>query len=147
MLTGLIGNGLAVLVAGVAWMCARFRHHMPGGAAVDEVLLTLAVLGMLFAGDLTAATGLGEWIASLIRGAEHLIGAPGVVVAALVTLFVLLRTAVAIFRNASEGAMRLAFVLPFLLALFPAGFFHTLAGDLQGPAQALAARLASGMGV
>lgn len=147
MLTGLIGNGLAVLVAGVAWMCARFRHHIPGGAAVDEVLLTIAVLGMLFAGDLVTATGLGAWVASLIRGAERLIGAPGTVVAALVTLFVLLSTAVAVFRNASEGAMRLAFALPFLLALFPAGFFHTVGADLQGPAQELAARLASGLGV
>jgi hypothetical protein len=147
MLTGLIGNGLAVLVAGVAWMCARFRHHVPGGAAADEVLLTMAVVGMLFAGDLMAATGLGAWLSLLIRGAEHMIGAPGVIVAALVTLFVLLRTGVAIFRNASEGAMRLAFALPFLLALFPTGFFHTVGADLQGPAQALAARLAAGMGV
>jgi hypothetical protein len=147
MLTGLIGNGLAVLVAGVALMCARFRHHVPGGAAVDEVLLTAAVLGMLFAGDLTAATGLGAWVASVIRGAEHMAGTSGVIIAALVTLLVLLRTSVAVFRTASERAMTAAFMLPFLLALFPSGFFHVLAGDLQGPAQALAARLASGLGV
>jgi hypothetical protein len=147
MLTGLIGDGLAVLVAGVAWMCAKFRHHVPGGAAVDEVLLTIAVVGLLLSGDLMAATGIGAWMTSLIRGAEHMIGGPGLIVAALVTLFVLLRTAQAIFRNASEGAMRLAFVLPFLLALFPVGVFHSLAVDLQRPAQDVAAWLASGLGV
>lgn len=147
MLTGLIGNGLAILVAGVAWMCAKFRHHVPGGAVVDEVLLTAAIIGMLFSGDLTASTGLGGWVASVIRGAMHLLGGAGVIVVALVTLFVLLSIAKAVVRSASEGAMRLAFVLPLLLAVFPAGFFHSLSGGIQVPAHAVAATLASALGV
>ncbi len=56
MLTGLIGNGLAVLVAGVAILLSRVRHHVPGRAMAGEVLLTMAVLGMLFAGELARGT-------------------------------------------------------------------------------------------
>ena len=149
MLTGLIGNGLAVLVAGIAWLIARHRHHVPGRSAlIDEVLLTIAIVGMLFAGDLTVATGLGRWLTSVVRGAENLAGSAGTIIAALVTLFLLIRTAVAVFRSgATERAMPLAFALPFLLALFPAGFFHALSADIQVPAQMVAARLASLMGV
>lgn len=147
MLTGLIGNGIAVLVAGVAWMCAKFRQHVPGGAAVDEVLLTAAIIGMLFAGDLTAATGLGSWLASVVRAGENLLGTAGTIVAALLTLYVLLITAKAIVRDASEGAMRAAFVLPLLLTLFPTGIFHQLGSDIQVPAHAVASDLASWMGV
>lgn len=147
MLTGLIGNGVAILVAGVAWLCAKFRHHVPGGAVIDEVLLTAAVVGMLFAGDLIAATGLGGWVTSLIRGGMHLLGGAGVIVAALITLYVLLSTAKAVLRDASEGAMRIAFILPLLLAVFPTGLFHSLASDIQVPAHAVAAWIASGLGV
>lgn len=147
MLTGLIGNGLAVLLAGVALLCAKFRQHVPGGKAVDELLLTLAVVGMLFAGDLMVSTGLGSWLASVIRAAEGLLGSAGIIVAALVTFYVLLVTAKAIVRDASEAAMRAAFMLPLLLALFPTGFFHQLGAEIQVPAQAVSAGLASWMGV
>lgn len=147
MLTGLIGNGLAILLAGVALLCAKFRHHVPGGAIVDEILLTGSIVGMLFAGDLTAATGLGGWIASFIRAVMHMLGQAGTIIVALVTLFVLLTTAKSVFRSASESAMRLAFVLPLLLALFPTGFFHRLGSDIQVPAHAVAAAIATGMGV
>jgi hypothetical protein len=148
MLTGLIGNGLAVLVAGIAWIIARHRHHVPGRSSViDEVLLTIAIVGMIFAGDLGTATGLGQWATSVIRGAEHLAGPVGNVIAALVTLLVLVRTAIAVLRSgASERAMLLAFALPFLLALFPSGFFHNLSGDLAVPAHALAVKLAAAIG-
>lgn len=147
MLTGLIGNGVAILVAGVALLCAKFRHHVPGGAVVDEVLLTAAIVGMLFAGDLTATTGLGGWITSLIRGTVHLLGHAGLIVVALATLTVLLLTAKSVFRNASESAMRVAFVLPLLLAVFPTGIFHSLSGELQTPAQAVASGISAWMGV
>jgi hypothetical protein len=149
MLTGLIGNGLAVLVGGIAWIIARHRHHVPGRSpAIDEVLLTIATVGMLFAGDLASATGAGHWLTSLARSAEHFAGPAGTIIAALVTLFMLVRTAIAIFRSgATDRALPLAFMLPFLLALFPSGFFHALSGDIQVPAQALAAWLASRIGV
>lgn len=147
MLTGLIGNGLAILVAGVALLCAKFRHHVPGGAIVDEILLTGSVVGMLFAGDLTTSTGLGGWISSLVRGAMHLLGQAGIIVAALITLFVLLTTAKSVFRSASEGAMRVAFVLPLLLAVFPTGIFHRIGSDIQTPAHMVAVAIASGLGV
>jgi hypothetical protein len=149
MLTGLIGNGLAILVAGIAWIIARHRHHVPGRSAViDEVVLTIAIVGMLFAGDLGAATGSGHWASSMIRGAEHLAGSAGTIIAALVTLFVLVRTSIAVLRSgATERAMPLAFALPFLLALFPAGIFHSLSSDIQAPAQLLAAKLAAAVGV
>lgn len=147
MLTGLIGNGLAILVAGVALLLAKFRHHVPGHKVVDEVLLTGSVLGMLFAGDLTASTGLGHWVTSLVQDFTHMLGHAGTVAAALLTLFVLLTTAVAVFRSASEGAMRGAFILPLLLAVFPTGLFHSISGDIQGPANFVASAIASHMGV
>lgn len=151
MLTGLIGNGLALLIAGLALLIAKFRQHVPGsgrgGAIVEEVLLTVAVLGMLIAGDLTASTGLGSWISSVIRAGEHMLGRAGVVVAALITVFVLLTTAKHVFRSAGEAGMRVAFVLPLLLGVFPTGFFHSLSADIQTPAQAIASGVSAWMGV
>jgi hypothetical protein len=147
MLTGLIGNGLAILVAGVALLLARFRHHLPGGAMASEAVLTAAVLGMLFAGELSRSTGLGAGLVSVITGVEGWFGAGGRTVLALATFAMLLAVAVAVFRTASERAMTLAFLLPFGLALFGSGLFHTLDAALQAPAQAVAVKIAAGLGV
>lgn len=147
MLTGLIGNGLAILVAGVAILLARFRHHLPGGAMTGEVLLTASVLGMLFAGELARSTGLGAGLVSVITGVEGWFGTGGKTVLALATFAMLLAVGAAVFRTATEKAMTLAFLLPFGLALFGTGLFHQLDAGLQAPAQAIAARVASGLGV
>lgn len=147
MLTGLIGNGLAFLVAGVAVLIARFRRHAPGGKAVDEVLLTASIVGMLLAGELARSTGIGSWTVSVIHAIEGLLGSSGPVLVALSTLGVLLLVGVAVFRTATERALILAFVLPFLLAMFGGGIFHSVDMTLQAPAQATAARIASGLGV
>jgi hypothetical protein len=146
MLTGLIGNGLAVLLAGVAILLARLRHHLGGGVAC-EALLTAAVLGMLFAGELARATGLGAGIVSVITSVQGWLGPGGKTVAALATLAMVIAVGAAVFRTATERAMTLAFLLPFALALFSSGFFHSLDAELQAPAQAVAARIAAGLGV
>jgi hypothetical protein len=147
MLTGLIGNGLAVLVAGVAILLSRVRHHVPGGAMVGEVLLTMAVLGMLFAGELARGTGLGAGIVSVITTAEGWLGPGAKTILALATFATVLAVGVAVFRTATERAMTLAFVLPFGLAMFQSGLFHSLDGELLAPAQAIAAQIAAGLGV
>ncbi len=147
MLTGLIGNGLAVLVAGVAILLSRFRHHVPGGGMAGEALLTMAVLGMLFAGELARSTGLGAGIVSAIAAAEGWLGPGAKTILALATFAMVLVVGVAVFRTATERAMTLAFLLPFALALFSSGFFHSLDAGLQAPAQAVAAKIAAGLGV
>lgn len=147
MLTGLIGNGLALLLAGVAILLARFRHHVPGGAMAGEALLTASVVGMLFAGELARSTGLGAALVSMITGVEGWFGAGGKTVLALVTFATVLAVGSAVFRTATERAMTLAFLLPFGLALFSSGLFHNLDAGLQAPAQAVAAKIAAGLGV
>lgn len=147
MLTGLIGNGLAVLVAGVALLAARFRHHLPGGQIASELVLTAAVVAMLFAGELARSTGVGHWVTQMTGDAEGWLGSSGRTAAALIAFAMLLGVAVAVVRTATERAMMLAFALPFALALFGAGFFHNLDTALQAPAQAVAVRLAAGLGV
>lgn len=148
MLTGLVGSGAALLLAFIAWILATHRHAVPGRSNLPaEVLMTAAVLGMLFAGTLGAQTGLGHWIISLPVWLISKAGHAGLVIAAGVTLLVLVRTAIHVGRSgATEQGMKLAFFLPFLLALFTTGIFHKIDMDLQAPAQLLAAWFSAQVG-
>ncbi|HEY3958680.1 MAG TPA: hypothetical protein VGM53_35405 [Streptosporangiaceae bacterium] len=145
-MTGLIGNGIALLLAGVAMLIARNRQHVPGGAS-GEALLTIAIVLMLFSGELSRSTGVGSWILSGLSDVEGWMGPSGATILAIITLAVLLIVGVAVFRNASERALTLAFLLPFGLAMFHSGVFHSLDLTLQAPAQDIAAKVASGLGV
>jgi hypothetical protein len=150
MLTGLIGGGGAILIAGIAWVIASHRHHVSRlvrNSLADELLLTAAIIGMLLAGDLTVATGIGHWVMSALGYLLRLAGPAGLVIAAIITAVAVIRTVVAVIHTgASDSAMKLAFILPFLLALFPGGIFHKISVDLQAPAQALVAWLSVQLG-
>lgn len=146
MLTGIIGNGLALLVAGVAILAARFRHDLPG-SRTHEILLTGAIVLMVFSGELARSTGLGSWLTSLIHGAESLVGSDAITVLALITLAVLVVVARHVFKTAGTSGLWLAFTLPFLLAVFQTGFFHELDTYLQVPAQDLATAISTHLGV
>ncbi len=146
MLTGLIGNGLAILAAGLAILIRRHRGHVPGGAS-GEILLTAAIVLMLFAGELARSTGLGHWATSTLVDFEGWIGPSGKVIITLIVLAGVILVAISVFRTAQEKALMIAFLLPFAFAMFSSGLFHSLDVALQLPATAVAAKIASGLGV
>ena len=154
MLQGIIGNGAGLLVAGIAVLAAFVRHRIPlvpgrHRSVVAEGLLTAAVVMMAFAGELSRTTGLGEWIASVIRWAEGLLGSASgaVTILTLLTLVIVAVLIQHVFKTASTAGLWLAFALPFLLATFHSGLFHEIDVDLQGPAQWVASWLDSHLGV
>lgn len=154
MLTGVIGNGAGLLLAGIAWLATFVRHRVPlvpgrHRGLVAEALLTAAVIMMAFAGELSRTTGVGEWIASVIRWGEGLLGSASgaVTVVTLVTLVVVAVIVHHVFKTATIAGLWLAFMLPFLLATFHSGAFHTLDVDLQGPARWVAGWLDARLGV
>jgi hypothetical protein len=145
MLTAIIGNGLGLLLAGIAWLLAKFRYDLPGRATAD-IALSTAIVGMLLAGELTRATGLGHWLAGLVSGGENLIGSGGVIVLTLATLLVIGLVARHLAGTATSAGLSLAFALPFLLAAFHAGALHQLDMHLQTPAYSIAQRISTALG-
>lgn len=146
-LTGVIGTGSAVAVAGVAWIAAKHRGHAPGVGA-DDFIFAGCVIMMLLAGDLTVATGVGRWVTSILRGIVGYAGPVGLVLIGLVALWMLVKTVLAVLRKHNEDSvLRLAFVLPLLLAMFPAGDFHRLSVALAGPANTVALAVSHAFGV
>lgn len=130
MLSGLIGTGGALLIAGVALIIAKFRGHLPGRSS-DQVVLTVSVILMLLAGTLATYIGIGRWAVSLLRGIAHFVGPAGPVVLALLGLAVLATVAVAVFRTASDRALWVAFSLPLICAAINKGIFYDLNAYLQ----------------
>lgn len=146
MLTGLIGNGAALIIGAIALLGARYRHDIRG-RYTHEIVLTAAIVLMAFSGELTRSTGIGHWLTSVITWVQHLIGKDASTVIAVITLGVLVILARHIVKTAAASGLWLAFALPFLLATFPVGAFHTLDVALQKPAIELATQLSSALGV
>lgn len=140
MLTGLIGNGAALVLAVIALVGARFRHDVRGRRSHD-IILTIAIVLMAFSGELARSTGACRWIASVIQWGENLIGNDASTVLSLIVLVILVILARHIFKTAGTSGLWLAFILPFLLATFPVGAFHQLDLDLQAPAISLATEI------
>ncbi|MGI5422974.1 hypothetical protein [Actinomadura luteofluorescens] len=130
MLTGFIGTGGALLVAGFALILAKFRGHLPG-RNTDQIVLTASVVLMLLAGALAAYVGIGHWVVQLLRGISNLIGSAGPVVLALLGFAVLLMVAVAVFRTATDRALWVAFSLPLIAAAINRGIFADINAHLQ----------------
>lgn len=122
MLTGLIGTGGAVLVAGIALLAAKSRGHLPG-RATDQIVLTAAVIFMIFAGLLATYIGIGQWAVEALRWAKGLAGSAGTVILVLLGLYVLIKVAVAVFRTATDRALWIAFAFPLISASINAGIF------------------------
>lgn len=146
MLTGLIGDGTGFLLVGIAILLVKFRYDLPG-RVTPEILLTAAIVLTTFAGELSRSTGLGKWIASVIHWAEQLMGTDASVGVAIATLFGVAYLARHILKTAGTTGLWLGFAVPFLLALFPVGFFHSLDVDLQAPAVTVAHTIAHAIGI
>jgi hypothetical protein len=145
MLTGLIGTGGAILLAGIALLIAKFRHHLPGGPS-DEIALTVSIGLMALAGALATYIGIGRFAVSVIRGVRGFIGPAGPEVLTLVGSFTLLVVIVAICRRASEKVMWIAFSLPLLSAAINRGIFLDLNNALIPLAQQTQAMIAAKLG-
>jgi hypothetical protein len=146
VLSGLIGNSAGPLLVGLALLLAKFRYDLPG-RATPEILLTAAIILTTFGGEVSRSTGLGKWITGVIHWGEHLMGTSASTGLALVTLAVVAFLARHILKTAGTTGLWLGFTVPFLLALFPVGIFHTLDVDLQGPAVEVAAAISHALGV
>lgn len=145
MLTGMIGTGGAVLLAGFALLIAKFRHHVPGSKS-DEVILTIAILFMAAAGVEFVATGAGRWLISVVHGVEGWVGPVGAVVVALTVFFMVVAVVVAVFRTANEGVLSIAFFLPLMCSVPTHGYPVQLVNALTPPAKQLTALVRAKMG-
>lgn len=125
MLTGLLGSGSAVLVAGVAWLFAKYRHHLPG-RHTGQWVLTAAVIVMILAGFLAGFMGVGHWTISLIRDLETTLGPSGRVILVLAGLAMLILVTVAVFRTATDAAMWIAFTFPLISLAINRGMFASI---------------------
>jgi hypothetical protein len=147
MLTGLLGNGLAVGLAILCWLLAKERTHLARWPIVAEIMLTAAILGMLLAGELARSTGLGHLVGSWLIDLSDAVGHVGLVIMACGLAFLIWRLALSVIKSANEKLLIPAFLLPFGLALFHTGILATLDADLQVPAADLAAYVAHALGV
>jgi hypothetical protein len=147
MLTGLLGNGLAILLAGLAYIIARHRRHFSKWPKVVEGLITAAVILMLLAGEMARSTGLGGWVISMLSSIESAVGKDGGVIIALALTVGCIIAGAAILKTASERAMILAFWLPFGFAMYRTGIFHSIDMYLQPLAADVAERIANALGV
>lgn len=145
MLTGLIGTGGAVLLAGLALIIKKFRGHVPGKHS-DNLLLTAAIVLMVFAGVLFAGVGVGQWLISAVHYVEGFIGPVGAVVVALVVASMFLTVLAAIVFAAHEGALGVAFMFPLLCSVPTHGIPAQIMALLRPPAQHVAAMVAAKMG-
>lgn len=145
MLTGLIGTGNAILLAGLAFIIKKFRHHVPGKHS-DNALLTVAIVLMVFAGAEFGLVGIGQWIVSAAHAVEGWAGPVGAVIVALVILSTFLGVLAAIIFTAHEGALAVAFMVPLLCAIPNHGYPAQFIAAIRPPAQQVAAVIRAKMG-
>ncbi|MEV4672780.1 hypothetical protein AB0K34_14080 [Actinomadura sp. NPDC049382] len=145
MLTGLIGTGGAVLVAGIALIISKFRGHLPGRNS-DQIVLTIAVVLMVLGGTLATYIGIGQWVVSVLRSITGLFGPAGPVILVLLGFAVLLTVAVAVFRTATDRALWVAFALPLVCAAINKGIFYDINAHLHPAANQVELMLRTKLG-
>lgn len=145
MLTGLIGTGNAILLAGLALIIKKFRGHVPGKHS-DNALLTLAIVLMVFAGAEFGLVGIGQWIVSAAHAVEAWAGPVGAVIVALVILSTFLGVLAAIVFTAHEGALTVAFMVPLLCAIPNHGYPAQFIAAIRPPAEQVALVIRAKMG-
>lgn len=145
MLTGLIGTGNAILLAGLAFIIKKFRHHVPGKHS-DNVLLTIAIVLMVFAGVEFTLVGIGQWLIGAAHAVEGWVGPVGAVIVALVIVSLFLSVLAAIIFTAHEGALTIAFMVPLLCAIPSHGYPAQITAALRSPAQSVALAIRAKMG-
>jgi len=167
-----IGSTSALLLGALAVIAARFRKHLPHIG--QEIVLVIAIIVMLLAGEEMAYSVGGSWPAKAVstaKGAGH----GWKVILAIIALVLLLTIAAAVrhrIRMMSGGggggipgmarpgggggggggtaagvALSAAFFLPLLCAVFPSGVFHNLGTFLSPLAAQLNATIRSGLGL
>lgn len=147
MLNAVFGNGLALLLAGAAYLLAKNRYHFSRWRLVVEGMITTAVIFMALAGELLRATGIGHLIMSVIIALETMAGHVGLVIIAVGLLYLLFKVGAAIAKTATDKEMTLAFAIPFGLALFHTGIFAQIDQFLQLRAGDVATYIAHHIGV
>jgi hypothetical protein len=147
----LIGSAGAILLAGIAWLVARYCGHLPprwrvGRRAVSDIVLALAIVAMLLAGTEMAFAGAGSWVVDVLMWVRGLLGTAGGTIFALITLGLLLALAVHVLKAPGEKGLMVAFLLPLFMATFAFGLFHNIDMFLAPYAEHATAAAANALG-
>jgi hypothetical protein len=147
---GWLGDGAAIITAGLCVLLMRFGHHLP--AATHPWLHRLVILGMYSAGAVFVITTVGTWLIGIARRIGGITGgtAPGTGIGwAMVTLGALFLAATILVALVWQPDISVAYVAvaaPLLLALAPGGIAHSIYVFTTAPAQSLVSQLATWAG-
>jgi hypothetical protein len=136
-LSGLLGDGAAVIVIGLCVVVSMYMHHLPG--MTHPWIRRLLIVLMYSAGAALILTPVGAWVVGRLEwaggyagGFSSGIGWSAVVIGSLLmcaAVFVCLVWAPDMF------AAYIAVVTPLILALVPGGFMHSIYSYTTYPAQ------------
>ena len=121
-----VGTGAGVILIGACFIVAMFASHLPSFIRpwVDRLLIVGVYFGataVIFTAGGQLLIGVVNRIAGFFGGFGSGLGHAGIVLAGL---FLLLAFLVAVIKAPNLGAMSLALLLAFTLALVPGGFLH-----------------------
>lgn len=148
----ILGSAGAVLVAGLAYLAAKYCGHLPkkwrvGRRTVSDIVLALAIVAMLLAGVEMAYAGAGSWVVSILMWVRGLVGTAGGVIFALLTLGMMLAVMVHVLKKPGEKGLMTAFLLPLFMATFSYGLFHNINAFLAPYAVHLTSAATNALGV
>lgn len=143
-----VGTGAGVILIGACFIVAIFVGHAPKFS--HPWIHRLLILGVYAGATAVLATeggqlirGLANRIAGYFGGFGSGIGYAAIVLAGL---FLLLSFLIAVIKVPSLGAMSLALLLAFTLALVPGGFLHQFYVVTAAPGQQYAEQFATWLG-
>ena len=147
-ISGWIGTGAGVIVIGACFIVAMFSSHLPKFS--HPLVHRLLILGVYAGATAVLATaggqlilGLANRVAGFFGGFGAGLGKAAIVLAGLVLLLSFL---IAVIKVPSLGAMSLALLLAFTLALVPGGFLHQFYVVTAAPGQQYAAQVSAWLG-
>jgi hypothetical protein len=143
-----VGTGAGVVMVGACFIVAMFASHLPSFTRqwIDRLLIVGVYLGataVLYTAGGQLALGLANRVAGFFGGFGSGLGHAAIVLAGL---FLLLAFLVAVIKAPNLGAMSLALLLAFTLALVPGGFLHHFYVVTAVPGQQYAAQFAAWLG-
>ena len=143
-----VGTGAGVILIGACFIVGIFANHLPKFIRpwVDRLLIVGVYFGataVLFTAGGQLALSVANRVAGFFGGFGSGLGHAGIVLAGL---FLLLAFLVAVIKAPNLGAMSLALLLAFTLALVPGGFLHHFYVVTAAPGQQYAAQFAAWLG-
>jgi hypothetical protein len=136
-LSGLLGDGAAVIVIGLCVVVSMYMHHLPG--MTHPWIRRLLIILMFSAGAALIVTPVGSWVVGRLEWAGGYAGgfSSGLGWAAVTIGSLLMAAAVFVCLIWAPDmlAAYIAVVLPLVLVLVPGGFMHSVYTATTYPAQ------------